>query len=72
MTDPVDLRAIEYLPAPRRKRRSRNEAPQDQINIRGAVADLNRFVEWCERNRLTYGAALALLVQHLEEIDPNG
>ena len=38
----------------RRRRRPPVEGPTDQINIRAAVADINRFVEWCERNRYSY------------------
>jgi hypothetical protein len=37
----------------RRRRTPAASGPSDQINIRASVADINAFVEWCERNRYT-------------------
>ena len=47
----------------RRKRRPPNDEPSDQINIRASIADINRFVEWCETNRYSYREGFAELVK---------
>lgn len=52
-----------------RRRRRQSEAPTDQLNIRAAIADINRFVEWCERERLSYREGFAELVALLEDKD---
>lgn len=49
--------------AVRRKRRQLNEEPSDQLNIRASIADINRFVEWCERKRYSYREGFAELVK---------
>jgi hypothetical protein len=46
----------------RRRRRPPSEEPTDQLNVRAAIADINRFVEWCERNRYSYREGFSLLV----------
>jgi hypothetical protein len=53
-------------PVRRRKRQAVAE-PTDQINIRAAIADLNRFIEWCERNRYSYRQGFANLVARIED-----
>ncbi len=50
----------------RRRRRQPSEEPTDQINIRAALADINTFVEWCERNRYSYREGFAELVRNLK------
>ena len=52
--------------AVRRRRRPPLEEPTDQINIRAAIADINRFVEWCERERLSYRKGFGRLVARLD------
>jgi hypothetical protein len=53
-------------PALKRKRRMTSDEPTDQLNLRAAIADINRFVEWCERNRYSYREGFAELVKRLE------
>ena len=55
-------------PTRRRKRQIADE-PTDQINIRAAIADLNAFVEFCERNRLTYREGFGQLVKFTAEAE---
>jgi hypothetical protein len=50
----------------RRRRRPPVEEPTDQINIRAAIIDINRFVEWCERKRYSYREGFAELVGKIE------
>ena len=38
----------------------------DQINIRASVRDLDRFVEWCERNRYSYREGFGELVKLID------
>ncbi len=54
-------------PAMRRKRRVAPEEPMDQLNMRATIADINRFVEWCERNRYSYREGFAELVKRIGE-----
>jgi hypothetical protein len=49
-----------------RRRRRQSEEPTDQLNIRAAIADINRFVEWCERQRFSYREGFAELVARIE------
>jgi len=49
----------------RRRKRQPVEEPVDQLNLRAAVADINAFVEWCERERLSYREAFSRLVKTL-------
>jgi hypothetical protein len=51
----------------RRRRRPPVEEPTDQINIRAAIADINRFVEWCERKRISYRIGFGELVTKIED-----
>jgi hypothetical protein len=53
--------------AVRRKRRTSDE-PTDQLNLRAAIPDINRFVEWCERNRYSYREGFAELVKLIDRI----
>lgn len=53
-------------PTARRKRRVVSEEPTDQLNVRASIADINRFVEWCERNRYSYREGFAELVKRIE------
>ena len=50
-----------------RRRRSRgSQEPVDQFNIRASVADINRFITWCETNRYSYREGFGRLVSSLE------
>lgn len=49
----------------RRRKRQPIEEPVDQINLRAAIADINRFIEWCEDNRYSYREGFAKLVKLL-------
>jgi hypothetical protein len=50
----------------RRRRRVPIEEPTDQLNLRAAIADINRFVEWCERHRCSYREGFSLLVAKID------
>ena len=50
-----------------RKRRQVPALQTDQLNLRAEVRDINRFVEWCERERLSYREGFsARLVERIE------
>jgi hypothetical protein len=49
----------------RRRRRAPSEEPSDQLNLRASISDINRFVEWCERNRYSYREGFAELVKKI-------
>jgi hypothetical protein len=51
----------------RRRRRQPNEEPTDQLNIRASIADINRFVEWCEEKRFSYREGFAALVGSIKD-----
>ena len=53
-------------PVARRKRRQASDEPTDQLNLRAAIPDINRFVEWCERNRYSYREGFAELVKRID------
>lgn len=46
----------------RRKRRVAVDEPTDQLNLRAAIADINSFVEWCERERMSYREGFGRLI----------
>lgn len=46
----------------RRKRRIAVDEPTDQLNLRAAIADINVFVDWCERERMSYREGFGRLV----------
>ena len=50
----------------RRRKRAPVEGPVDQLNVRAAISDINRFVEWCERRRYSYREGFAELVRKIE------
>jgi len=50
----------------RRRKRQPVEEPVDQLNLRAAIPDINKFVEWCERNRYSYREGFAELVKRIE------
>ena len=50
----------------RRRRRQVSEEPTDQLNLRAAIPDINRFVEWCEQNRYSYREGFAELVKRID------
>ena len=50
----------------RRRRRTPSEEPTDQINIRASIADINRFVAWCEKERLSYREGFGRLVSAID------
>lgn len=50
----------------RRKRRVAVDEPTDQLNLRAAITDINRFVEWCERERMSYREGFGRLVAKIE------
>lgn len=49
----------------RRRKRQPIEEPVEQINLRAAVADINVFIEWCEKKRYSYREGFAELVKHI-------
>lgn len=49
----------------RRKRRIAVDEPTDQLNLRAAIADINVFVEWCERERMSYREGFGRLVAQI-------
>ena len=51
----------------RRKRRIAVDEPTDQLNLRAAIADINVFVEWCERERMSYREGFGRLVAKIEQ-----
>ncbi|ACL63233.1 hypothetical protein [Methylobacterium nodulans] len=51
----------------RRKRRVAVDEPTDQLNLRAAIADINRFVEWCERERMSYREGFGRLVAKIDQ-----
>lgn len=53
-------------PLVRRRKRQPIEEPVEQINLRAAVADINVFIEWCERKRYSYREGFAELVKHID------
>lgn len=55
--------------AVRRKRRVSGNDPTDQLNLRVSVHSINRFIEWCELERITYREGFQRLVEGLDEID---
>ncbi len=52
-------------PPLRRRKRVIADEPTDQINVRAAISDINRFVEWCERERFSYREGFAELVKRI-------
>ena len=50
----------------RRRKRQPLEEPVDQLNLRAAISDINKFVEWCERNRYSYREGFAELVKGID------
>lgn len=46
----------------RRKRRIGVDEPTDQLNLRATISDINRFVEWCEAERMSYREGFGRLV----------
>lgn len=46
----------------RRLRRAGGSEPTVQFNLRAEISDINAFVEWCERERLSYREAFGKLV----------
>ena len=46
----------------RRKRRIAVDEPTDQLNLRAAITDINVFVEWCERERMSYREGFGRLI----------
>ena len=54
--------------AVRRRRRPPTEEPTDQLNVRASIADINQFVEWCERKRYSYREGFGLLVAKIEDL----
>ena len=50
----------------RRRKRQPVEEPTDQLNLRAAIADINAFVEWCERNRYSYREGFGELVKLID------
>jgi hypothetical protein len=54
-------------PSVRRRRRQAPEEPTDQLNLRASIPDINRFVEWCERNRFSYREGFAALVKRIDQ-----
>ncbi len=51
----------------RRKRMTAIPAPTDQLNLRAEIADIDRFIEWCEQNRFSYREGFAKLVRLIDK-----
>ncbi len=51
----------------RRKRRTGTDEPTDQLNLRATIADINRFVECAESERISYREAFGRLVRMIGE-----
>lgn len=51
------------------KRQRGGKGSIHQFTARVRVRDSNKFVLWCERHRLTYWEAFAMLVEKLDEIE---
>jgi hypothetical protein len=54
-------------PPPRARRQRRPDDPMQNFTMRLPIADTERFIRYCERERLTYREAFAQLLQHLTE-----
>ncbi len=50
----------------RRKRRITVDEPTDQLNLRATIADINRFVEWCESERMSYREGFGRLIAKID------
>lgn len=50
----------------RRRRRAGTDEPTAQFNIRATIADIDSFIGWCERERLSYREAFGLLVAMID------
>ncbi|MCP1561927.1 UNVERIFIED_ORG: hypothetical protein M2438_005186 [Methylobacterium sp. SuP10 SLI 274] len=53
----------------RRKRRTTVDEPTDQLNLRATITDINRFVEWCEAERMSYREGFGRLVSKIGQSD---
>ena len=53
---------------PQRRRLKRSSETATQFNLRAEISDINRFVEWSERNGWSYREAFARLVKHIDEV----
>jgi hypothetical protein len=53
--------------AVRRRKRQTSDEPTDQLNLRAAIPDINRFVEWCEENRYSYREGFSKLVALIDK-----
>lgn len=51
----------------RRKRRTGTDEPTDQLNLRATISDINRFVEWCESERISYREGFGRLVRLIDK-----
>lgn len=51
----------------RRQRRARpsDEEPVDHLHLRGYLSDLNAFVAWCDREKLSYREAFRQLARNI-------
>lgn len=47
----------------KRKTKSGPSGPTGQFNLRAAVADVNDFVDWCERERMSYREGFGKLME---------
>jgi hypothetical protein len=58
--------ASREIPMRRRRRNLAVSEPTDQLNIRAAISDINAFVDWCERERMSYREGFAILVSRID------
>lgn len=53
--------------AVKRRRRQGTDEPVDQFNLRASVEDINAFVDFAERHRLSYREAFGLLMRFQDQ-----
>lgn len=51
------------LPTIQRKAKSGPDGPVGQFNLRAAVSDVNDFVDWCGKERLSYREGFRILME---------
>jgi len=51
----------------KKRRRVQHAEPVDQLSIRGPVRVLNRFIDYCEANKLSYWEGLERLVAEADQ-----
>lgn len=57
----------EAIPTVRRKRRIIDNEPTDQLNLRCSIRHINRFIAWCDEERITYRQGFQRLVDGIDK-----